>query len=162
MNAHDRDGCLPGTRQSEIKDVYRWLLESGSESQVLCLRGPAGFGKSTLATSLATDLSKLRRQGAFLFFSRDVEARSTPSTVIRTLAYQLALFDNRIAAPVMDTIDRIPNITERVASEQFSELIVEPLRLAAQELSPEGPIVIILDALDEAEYPSPQNDLPEE
>lgn len=149
MNAHDRRQCLPGTRQSEMRVVYE-SITSDDWCRLLWLTGPAGFGKSTLATTLSSDLGKFGRRAAFLFFNRDVKDRSTPSTVIRTLAFQLALFDNRIAAPILKALERNQSIADSPASDQFVELILEPLLSVSQELSAEGPIVIIVDALDES------------
>lgn len=159
MDTHNHERCLPGTRQLEIQRVYEWVAISDDGTRLLLITGPAGFGKSTLANTLSNDLSKVQRRGAFLFFSRDVKDRSTPSTVIKTLAYQLARFDNRIATPILDVLERNPTIVDAFASEQFSELILGPLSSISQELSPEGPIVIILDALDECGTPDAREKL---
>jgi len=42
-----------------------------------------------------------------------------------------------------------PRITESTLSDQFSQLITGPLRSVEHSLGSEGPVIIILDALDE-------------
>ena len=52
------------------------------------------------------------RLGAFYFFSRDTPQR-TPETLIRTLAYQLAIFDARFGAIEDNLWRRLPNPEDR-------------------------------------------------
>jgi hypothetical protein len=84
--------------------------------------------------------------GFFLFFDRDVEERSQPSNVIRTLAYRLTSFDVRIGVVVAAVIETTPNISDSPLGFQFMKLLVKPLLALSK---PEAPIIVILDALDE-------------
>ena len=74
------------------------------------------------------------------------QATST-SNVIRTLAYQLALFDKRrIGTPIAAVIEKTPNLVESPLHLQFTKLLVEPL----SKLPATGPpIILVIDALDE-------------
>ncbi|KDQ07880.1 hypothetical protein BOTBODRAFT_119418 [Botryobasidium botryosum FD-172 SS1] len=148
METFDLPRCHPGTRSSEIQLITEWVMDSSADQRILWLPGLAGFGKSTLSATLADSFSGLRRLGAFLFFDRDVKERSTPSRVIKTLAYQLALFDHRVAEKVSALIDESPFLVQSHVRNQFAQLIVKPL-CSIEGLDDDGPLVIILDALDE-------------
>ncbi|KDQ13613.1 hypothetical protein BOTBODRAFT_111099 [Botryobasidium botryosum FD-172 SS1] len=148
METFDLPRCQPGTRSGEIQWITEWVMDPDADQRILWLPGPAGFGKSTLSATLADTFASLRRLGAFLFFSRDVEERSTPSKVVRTLAYQLALFDHRIADKVSKLLDESPFMARSHVRSQLAQLIVKPL-CSVEALDDDGPLVIILDALDE-------------
>ncbi|KDQ09274.1 hypothetical protein BOTBODRAFT_92785, partial [Botryobasidium botryosum FD-172 SS1] len=148
METFDLPRCQPGTRSSEIQAITEWVMDPDASQRILWLPGPAGFGKSTLSTTLADTFAGLRRLGAFLFFNRDVEERSTPSKVVKTLAYQLALFDHRIAEKVSNLLDESPYVTRSHVRNQFVQLVVKPL-CSIEALDDDGPLVLVLDALDE-------------
>ncbi|KDQ12392.1 hypothetical protein BOTBODRAFT_113226, partial [Botryobasidium botryosum FD-172 SS1] len=148
METFDLPRCQPGTRSVEIQAITEWVMDPDASQRILWLPGPAGFGKSTLSTTLADTFAGLRRLGAFLFFNRDVEERSTPSKVVKTLVYQLALFDHRIAEKVSKLLDESPYMTRSHVRNQFMQLVVKPL-CSIDTLDDDGPIVLILDALDE-------------
>ncbi|KDQ18542.1 hypothetical protein BOTBODRAFT_74046, partial [Botryobasidium botryosum FD-172 SS1] len=148
METFDLPRCQPGTRSSEIQWITEWVMDPSADQRILWLPGPAGFGKSTLSATLADTFASLRRLGAFLFFSRDVEERSAPSKVVKTLAYQLALFDHRIADKVSKLLDESPFMARSHVRNQFAQLIVKSL-CSVEALDDDGPLVIILDALDE-------------
>ncbi|KAH8094835.1 hypothetical protein BXZ70DRAFT_946244 [Cristinia sonorae] len=151
FDASSRLPCLPETRISLLQEILMWALTATHEApNVYWLRGLAGSGKSTVTTTLANTFRDLRRLGAFLFFDRAESERSSPLTVIRSLAAQLAAFDPRIAGHVAKAIEDIPSICEAPLSLQFTKLISEPLEsLAATSGVPEGPVVVIIDGLDE-------------
>jgi hypothetical protein len=115
---------------------------------VLWLHGVAGCGKSTLATTIATFFQDINRLGAFIFFRRDIAERSNPAVVIRTLAHQQSTFDHRIGDAVAVAVEEYPNIVQGRPHLQFQNLIAGPLT-ALTELHSEGPVVLVLDALDE-------------
>ena len=147
MDSSPRKPCLPGTRTRLLEEIIAWATRSNVENNVqnvLWLHGMAGSGKSTIATTIAQHFDKLHRQGAYLFFER---ATSTPSTVIRTLANQLALFDTALSSAVSECLNSDPKIAEKSLRSQFEELLQVPLAAAAKKLT--GPVIIVLDALDE-------------
>ena len=144
MQTFGRPSCLPNTRLDVIKAITDWI-DDGGQKPVLWLFGQTGSGKSTISTTIA-DMCRERRQlGAFIFFNRDVKDRSDPSLVIRTLAYKLASFDSRIGEAVSTAIQTIPDIAESPLHFQFRNLVVQPLSCAESR----GPLVIVIDALDE-------------
>jgi hypothetical protein len=146
MDASTRSECLPGTRTDILRSITDWAHSSSLEKRLLWLKGLAGSGKSTLSTTIAHTLQEQSRLGAFVFFSRDVEERNQSANVIRTLAYQLASFSPVIKTAIVQAIDTTPRITQSALHLQFTKLLIEPLRMLPAN---EGPIVLILDALDE-------------
>ncbi|KAF7970239.1 hypothetical protein HWV62_24730 [Athelia sp. TMB] len=146
MHAVDRSLCLPGTQQERLEEVIDWLLTPSSQN-VLWLHGAAGLGKSTIATTIAAYFGGLHRRGAFLFFDRNSPLESAPSRVITTLAFQLAQKSPAIHATVSLAIEQRPELISDPLAIQFQSLLVEPLVAAAKQI--EGPIIIVLDALDE-------------
>ncbi|KZP16022.1 hypothetical protein FIBSPDRAFT_68467 [Athelia psychrophila] len=148
MNAAERPMCLPGTMQDRQNEIIDWLMNPSDQAQnVWWLRGAAGLGKSTLATTIAEHFRGLRRRGAFLFFDRNSPIESSPSRVICTLAYQLAEHDEGVRSAVSAAIERDPQLATAPLITQFKSLLCEPL--AAASIGVVGPIVIVIDALDE-------------
>ncbi|KAJ7609403.1 hypothetical protein FB45DRAFT_845337 [Roridomyces roridus] len=147
MNAGLRTTCLLGTRQKLLDDIADWITLPSATRNVLWLSGVAGCGKSTISTTISERFRALDRLGAFLFFQRGDSAHSDPGAVIRTLAYSLGLFDARFAAAISAAINRDAGIVNAPIRTQFAELLLAPLQSVEQYM--DGPILIILDALDE-------------
>ncbi|EJC99732.1 WD40 repeat-like protein [Fomitiporia mediterranea MF3/22] len=146
MNAFKRGRCLEDTRIEVLNEIMNWLL-SDTEQNILWLRGVAGSGKSTIATTIAEHCREMSCLGAFLFFNRVDGAEDQLTSIFRTIAFQLALFDSSIARQVEAAIQKSNQINEAVAEVQFNRLLLEPLKAARGEM--QGPVVIVLDALDE-------------
>jgi len=147
MNEYSRKNCLPTTRLDIIKSIIEWITdESRERKSVLWLYGLAGSGKSTLSTTIAWMMRDLYQLGAFFFFDRDIPERN-PATLIRTLAYQLALFDARIGDVISKIVENTPRIAEMPLDFQITNLLL----IKAMELVEwsGGPIVLVVDALDE-------------
>ena len=121
---------------------------TSSDQNVLWLYGVAGSGKSTISTTIAQYCHDIRRCGAFLFFNRNDPTNSDPAIVIRTLAHQLARFHPLIRDVISNRIEDRPEIVTAPIRTQFDSLLREPLN-ALPALHSQGPIIIVLDALDE-------------
>ncbi|EJC98388.1 WD40 repeat-like protein [Fomitiporia mediterranea MF3/22] len=143
MDAFNRPQCLPGTRVEVMQQVVEWVL-SDSDKNVFWLYGAAGSGKSTISTTIAEHFRDISRLGAHMFFEH---GKSDPSSVIRTLAYKLALFDSSVAKHVFEAIERDDDIAQATSATQFEKLLRSPLASSGDAM--QGPIVIVLDALDE-------------
>ena len=148
MERYGRPECLPGTRVDVLHFITNWVTDSSQQHNILWLNGVAGCGKSTLTTTIANLFHETNRLGAFLFFNRNVNERSQPASLIRTLAYQLGCFDPRLGDAISAAISHHPTIRDGHPLFQFSTLLREPLASQTDLLS-EGPIVVVLDALDE-------------
>lgn len=158
MDAFSRPECLPDTRQDILKFITDWLTTPSNNENILWLHAMAGFGKSTISTTVAEYFRELERLGAFMFFDRNNAASRDPAAVIRTLSYKLAYFDPSIRAAVSAQIERDFGVTEASMRIQFAKLLLEPLT-SITSLSTRGPIVIVLDALDECGDPATRKDL---
>jgi hypothetical protein len=147
MHEHNRKACLAKTRLDVIKSIIDWITdESGDQKSVLWLTGLAGLGKSTISTTIAWIMRDLHRLGAFFFFDRDIPERNA-TTLIAMLAYQLAQFDAHIRAEVSQIVESIPGIARMPLDFQFANLLLaNALRLVKWS---GGPIVLVIDALDE-------------
>ena len=148
MDASDRIACLPSTCHDVLSFIIDWATQPSGKIQILWMHGVAGVGKSTIATTVANYFHDLGRLGAFLFFDRRFPERSHPSKVIRTLAHQLGSYDSRIGTALYEIINKDRMIPLAVLSSQFKKLLTDPLS-SLGELHTQGPVVVILDALDE-------------
>src|SRR3984885_3796157 len=148
MMAAERERCLPGTRVDILRALFTSLMDLTADKNIVWLRGPAGSGKSTILNTLAHYTSQLCRRGAFLFWERSKTDNGEPHRVIHTLAHQLARFDSIFARELETQIKTWPHVMESSLDSQFQYLLVEPLTAltAKHDL---GPVIVILDALDE-------------
>jgi hypothetical protein len=156
MNASNRSTCLEGTRMQLLQSITDWASHPSVDQRILWLHGLVGSGKSTISTTIANFFDERRCLGAFVFFNRDVEERRQPSSVFRTIAHQLSLFDRRIGTAIAEIIETTSNITQMTIPRQFTQLVVNPLLSLPKS---EQPTVIILDALDECGDANGREDL---
>ncbi|KAF7968265.1 hypothetical protein HWV62_31107 [Athelia sp. TMB] len=151
MDQSARGTCLPGTRLKAIQSIWDWYTDdSDSRENAMWIYGVAGAGKSTLSTTIARMMGRfedVNLLGGFFFFNRAFPHRSA-STLIRTLAYQLARFDPIIGARIESILTDVPGIADQPLATQFSTL------LSASALGDiprsRGPVLIVIDALDES------------
>ncbi|KZP23203.1 hypothetical protein FIBSPDRAFT_930720 [Athelia psychrophila] len=145
-----RSLCLPGTRRDIIDEIHEWALHpsKGDSSNVFCLHGVAGIGKSAVAATVATHLSEIGRLGAFIGFDQASAEKIQPSTAVTAIARQMAAHDGRLRASIIQVInDRTKDtVLDALLPDQFHSLIVKPLA-SIPALASEGPIVIVLDGL---------------
>jgi energy-coupling factor transporter ATP-binding protein EcfA2 len=147
MDETHRTPCLENTRRNVIDDVFQWISDDSNKAKkVLWVYGLAGTGKSTLSTTIAQIMRRRHRLGAFFFFNRDIPQRNF-ATLIRTLAYQLAVFDTRLGDAISLAVKNNNNIAMMPLVFQF-ETLLSANALKSVKWSG-GPIVLIIDALDE-------------
>ncbi len=145
--------CMPGTRKETIKYLLTWITDC-DDSVVWC-SGLAGTGKSslvgTLHNRLCLDMSRRSRLAAFIRYDRTSYRDS--SGLITSIAYSLAMFDHRIGNAITQALTASPATARLPASEsrtQFRILVQDPLE-TIPELQDEGPLVVIIDGLDESD-----------
>src|ERR1700722_3003860 len=161
----DRSGyyvppCMEGTRQWLVDSIHRWLDDQQAPN-ILWLSGSPGSGKSTIASTLVSDLSEMGLLGSSFFFKRGDIARSDPAALWRTVAFDLAQNDSFFAERLIQTLkERRVDPTRADIKSHFKYLVEDPLTvsLAKREATPRvqngvtnamrSPIVV-LDALDE-------------
>ncbi len=146
--------CMHGTRVETIDSLVTWIAECNSG--VLWCSGLAGTGKSslvgTLYNLLSFDMSNRSRLAAFTRYDR-TEYRDS-SELIASIAYSLGMFDQRICIAIVKALTASrAAVLKMAASEshtQFRLLLREPLE-SIPELQDEGPLVVIIDGLDESD-----------
>ncbi len=138
-------GCLTGTRTAFLDFIVNWVNDPASE-RCLVLLGQAGTGKSSIAHEIARRFHKIHRlTSSFIFLRKE---QSKPYHVFTTLARDLSdrypSFKTALGRVVKD------NSSLRVGTRDydtlFQSLILEPLK----DLHIVGPILVVIDALDES------------
>jgi hypothetical protein len=140
--------CLPGTRESFLREICDVLNNADEDAPRVCLlTGVAGSGKSAVAHSVARLYDGQKRLGSsFCFTSTDVANRN-PKNLFTTIARDLCDRDPQYKSALWQVVkdDRALR-TSQSPMEQVKKLIIEP----SQHLHGIGPLVIVIDALDES------------
>ena len=141
-------GCLPGTRESFLREICDVLNNSDEDAPRVCLlTGVAGSGKSAVAHSIARLYYEQKRLGSsYCFASTDVANRN-PKNLFSTIARDLSDHDPQYKSVLWQAVkdDRALR-TSQSPMEQFKKLIIEP----SKHIHGIGPLVIVIDALDES------------
>ncbi|KAF4230403.1 hypothetical protein CNMCM6457_005979 [Aspergillus fumigatiaffinis] len=140
--------CLPGTRVELLRDIDNWT-KMPSGKCIFWLNGMAGTGKSTISRTVAGRLEGKNLLAASFFFKRGEQDRGNAKMLFSTLAKQVGSTIPQLRPGIQKAIEDDPDISERVLSEQFDKLILQPLLAIKQ--GPAGIIVIVIDALDECD-----------
>ncbi|GJE89361.1 AAA-16 domain-containing protein [Phanerochaete sordida] len=158
-SVHDqKSGLMDGTRQDLLSELVAWSKgQSPITERIYALTGQAGMGKSAVAYRLCTlldnssspDLSSdTPTLGASFFFVRDGGNLSSLRSLFPTIARQLALSQPALLPGILQAITAfVDKGDNQLQSYAFESLLHKPLAHAA--LPSHGPIVIILDGLDE-------------
>lgn len=149
--------CHPGTREEVQAIILDWINDPNPVENMLWLYGPAGAGKSSIAQSIAEIIRDLeKRYAASFFFARSVVGRNGPTTLLPTLAYQIAIQIPDVRDFVNDAVLTDPTITAKSLDIQLKTLIADPL--ARCSAVPHTPTVVI-DGLDECGNSHTQRDV---
>jgi len=162
---HTRGGhvarCDPGTRLEVIAQIKQWLKGSDKRASICWLNGPAGYGKSAVAQTIAEHYAAKGRLLGSFFFLRGTGERSHISCLIPTLAHQLSLSVPAAKPSLEKALRHEPALLEPSVSlaHQFQKLIIDPTHsIAFQILSSVKAFshlakqrILIIDALDECD-----------
>ena len=140
-------GCLTGTRTAFLDCIVDGVNDPASE-RCLVLFGQAGTGKSSIAHEIARRFDKIHRlTSSFIFLRKEQSKREAYhlfTTLARDLSDRYPSFKTALGTVVKD------NSSLRAGTRDydtlFQSLILEPLK----DLHIIGPIVIVIDALDES------------
>ncbi|KIO23703.1 hypothetical protein M407DRAFT_77768, partial [Tulasnella calospora MUT 4182] len=137
--------CLPGTRIEILNRIDKWVKDtSPSANRVLWIRGMAGRGKSTLASTVAQTWAS-KGSCAIFHFRRGQNALD--GQFICSLARQLGKgLVSDVKNAILDCVRENEDIATERLEQQFKTLFVGSL---GQLQDHAYPIVIIVDALDE-------------
>lgn len=139
--------CLPQTRLSFLDAIIQWINDPDTSSpRVLALFGQAGTGKSSIAHEIAHRYSRINRLTTSYFFVRDNPSGREPYRFFTTLARDLCKICPAFKVALGKIIDEKPEIAH---VRNYTMLIEALLRDPVKDLYFVGPIVIVIDALDE-------------
>ena len=135
-----------------LDEIADWI-NSDDTHRVLLLSGAAGTGKSAIAHTIAQQFNDLHRLGSSFFFFRGEGGRG-PNKLFPHMARDLADFDKRIKRALWGIVrDQTALRTTSQVALQLEHFILKPLL----KLTLAGPLVIVIDALDECgDVPSRQ------
>jgi RecA/RadA recombinase len=137
-----RSQCLEGTRTTVLADIDSWFKDDKGP-MIYWLYGPAGSGKSTIATTIATDAKNKGNLGSYQFCRRN---EIHIGMVLHTLAIDVANVDATVAQAVLSSNKSI-DIMSFPANEQFQDLLFKPLQKSMADVP--STFLFIIDALDE-------------
>ncbi|CZR49580.1 uncharacterized protein FPRO_15939 [Fusarium proliferatum ET1] len=138
--------CQAGTQTRAIQYTHDWVNEG--EKALLWIYSHAGTGKSTLARTVARELTETSQIAAGYFFKRGDANRNDVSRVFPTIASQLMSTIPRYEPTLRKSVIASKNsdIGTMRLDEQFKVLIKGPLSEIG--IIPSAKVIII-DALDE-------------
>ncbi|TFK63761.1 WD40 repeat-like protein, partial [Pluteus cervinus] len=142
------DQCMQDTKVDTLADIQTWT--QSTEKPVFWLCGPAGTGKSTIAATVASQLTTVGRLAAFYTCRRDHSALSSPLQLLRNICYRLALVYRPFGQQVARAIESDPHFGSGAdtISSLFQKLLKQPLKLLTDGPTM-APFVVVIDALDE-------------
>ncbi|RXW20172.1 hypothetical protein EST38_g5681 [Candolleomyces aberdarensis] len=135
-----RVGYLLDSRKREVEELCEREL-SGTEL-VLCIHGPAGIGKSTLARLLSDKYRSAGRLGASVFMDTFPTDTSGPETITKMIAHEIGSIHPRAIPKIVEAMDQCHGTSLETHLQNY---ILEPLRA----LGHPQPLIIVLDAMDE-------------
>jgi len=151
-------GCSLGTRKAFLDFIVNWVDNPDSE-RTLVLFGQAGTGKSSIAHEIARRFDKMRRlTSSFIFLRKEQsegEAYHLLTTLARDLSDRYPSFKAALGRVVKDNSSL--RLRTRDYPTLFKSLILEPLK----GLHIVGPILVVIDALDESGDVTGENGLHE-
>lgn len=140
--SHDR--YFRASRETEIRETLEWV-EADDGDRFLWIHGAAGVGKSTYARRLLDHVKEEGMLGAFAYFAIGID--SDPKDLVRMMARELASLHPGCRYDVVRAIKECSGVHQGL-DEYITHYLVRPITT----LSYSGPLVIILDALDEWAY----------
>jgi hypothetical protein len=136
-----------GTRTAFLDYIIDWANDPASE-RCLVLFGQAGMGKSSIAHEIARRFNTMHRlTSSFIFLRKEQskrEAYQLFTTLARDLADRYPSFKAALRTVVKDSSSL--RVGTRDYETLFQSLILEPLK----DLRIVGPILVVIDALDES------------
>ncbi|KAI0028413.1 hypothetical protein K488DRAFT_89761 [Vararia minispora EC-137] len=148
-------GCLAGTRVQCLDYITKWIEDPAEEARALLLLGFAGSGKSSIAHEIARRYHSMRRLGSSFYFNRSESTSRPPHALFTNMARDLADFDpafKRELAHVLKNETRLTGTHD--CNLLFKRLIREPAGKSLNNSAVLGPIVVVVDALDESGQPN--------
>ena len=153
--------CLEGTRHEILDEITAWINNTeDNTSRVLWLHGEAGTGKSSIAHTIADRFKKLGRLGSCYCFDRKQNqmVAQRDKNIFTTIARDLADCDKQMRRELASAIHQDMSLKHTTdIQQQWKELIMKPAKAFSETMV--GPIVIVIDGLDESGMTASRHDL---
>ena len=121
---------------------------------VYLLTGPAGTGKSTVTGEICRLLDEEKLlAGSFVFVCSDDGDLGTTKLVFPTIAYQIAALHTDFKLYIAESARKFAKLPSTSQNAQINSLITAPIEKARKKrptAATEHPLIIVLDASDEA------------
>ncbi|KAL4074753.1 WD40-repeat-containing domain protein [Scleroderma yunnanense] len=142
--------CLEGTRTDLLAEIVDWINSPEPDCPcVFWLHGQAGKGKSAIAHTIANWFNELGGLGACFCFTRDRYAEHRHEKLFTTIAHDLADREPMLKRALAGVLaDDYSLKTTPDAMQQWQKLILQSLSKLSSPII--GPVLIIIDALDES------------
>ncbi|KAH9051943.1 hypothetical protein EDB87DRAFT_627171 [Lactarius vividus] len=140
-------GCLLGTRTDFLDFVVDWVNSPDSDRS-LVLFGQGGTGKSSIAHEIARRFDKMHRLTSSFIFLRKEQSKREAYRFFTTLAHDLSDRYPSFKAALGRIVKNDSSLRFRTRDYPtlFESLILKPL----EDLHIIGPILVVIDALDES------------
>lgn len=142
--------CLEGTRRETLEEITAWVNRTEDNTpRVFWLYGNAGTGKSFIAHTIADRFKKIGRLGSCFCFDRNEVAQQRDKKIFSTIAQDLADRDEHVRKALMGAIRHNTSLKNTMdVLQQWKGMILNPVQTLSEGTT--GPMVIIIDALDES------------
>jgi NACHT domain len=141
----DSKRCLPGTREDFLDYIIKWVQNPESD-RGLVLLGQAGSGKSSVAHEVARRFEGSCLGSYFAFLRKEQskdEAYQLFTTLARDLSDRYPVFKRALGRVIKGNSSLRGTRDYRTL---FESLLLDPLR----DLALPGPILLVIDGLDES------------
>ena len=139
--------CFRDTCVEVVQNIDDWAHSPGDRHLSL-LDGPAGFGKSAIARTVAEQWDRSNFLAGTFFFFRNSGDQSKVVRLVSTLTYHLTRYIPETKQSIENALIDNPSLLHQPIEHQFQKLIVDPI-VALPKQSHRR--MIIIDALDECE-----------
>ncbi|KAG9089498.1 hypothetical protein FS749_001281 [Ceratobasidium sp. UAMH 11750] len=141
--------CLSGTRTKIVGEITAWALTQDLGPRLAWVRGLAGLGKSSIATSVCEGLDSQRALACSVFCKRDNPDLRDLRRVLMTIAYDLALQWEPYGAAVATVLREDPKLDSKYPTQLYNVLFDKPLQSLGEVMRPKDTLTVVVDALDE-------------
>ena len=130
-----------------LQNIDNWSRSPG-DRHLSWLDGPAGFGKSAIARTLAELWDRSERLAGTFFFFRNSGDQSKVVRLVPTLAHHLTRYIPETIQSIENALIEDASILLQPIEQQFQKLIINPIAALPKQSHRR---MIIIDALDECE-----------
>ncbi|KAG6901992.1 hypothetical protein C0995_005792 [Termitomyces sp. Mi166 len=145
--AQNKDPCDLGTRKKILEEIKNWINDDSETSKsFLWLVGPPGCGKSAITASIVEYCQSREILGGQFFINRNNYNTTDPRRFFPTVARDLYKRSESVEQHLYDALkDRKFSVD---TPEKAADVFLDAIGKAARD-SPDVPIVIVFDGLDE-------------